>query len=514
MGVHFQTRLRKALVEAFVTQGELAILVFDAWGELLQNIATLPNPYPNIVLEVISKNQGDFLKIGKLLSEARRKAPSNARLRVVAWMHALWTVLPQNAAGVKAASDVYHSLPRDSVAGRLKGNEHPLEDLAWSLADQPSWNDADGVPHVPLFDFVELLARRIPKSMDKAAAKPLYDWLDAAFDEPDWTDDYRERLRHGLRQFDSLPTTSDQGYLILRVEPLEPPLRSPEGKPLYGVMAWLDGTEHDCTLLAESQLTVEELPKTLSECRDELAKKRIPLENIQVELILPRSLRGHGIDQWLVAEALDEEVPLGTAHPLVVRCLERYSGPSKDKLQLAMLRFKARLEAGDQPCRLIPALTAPAAPAHEALWVAGVRGGQALRFQLEHRTACCLCVLSEQPEAVVRDAKADLFNTLLRAGVPAILWARQPPDPHTNLQAEFCNLIDTKPLANVPVNVKEHRRANALVEEAWQERVKQGLAAGAAPWHLGRHLTVIWDDPRRLQMPDADDNNQFGSPTP
>jgi hypothetical protein len=64
---------------------------------------------------------------------------------------------------------------------------------------------------------------------------------------------------------------------------------------------------------------------------------------------------------------------------------------------------------------------------------------------------------------------------------------------------EIRGLIDQKTLCEVPTNVYQKRRAAAV---------------DAAAWHLGRFLTLLWDDPRRPLPPDDDDTNPHRSPIP
>ena len=90
----FYKQLRDALLGA-LRQHELALVVHDAWGVDLDQVAALPNPYETVVGDVISwATARDRETMRRLLEEARLKNSSNLRLRAVAWIHGLGERLP------------------------------------------------------------------------------------------------------------------------------------------------------------------------------------------------------------------------------------------------------------------------------------------------------------------------------------------------------------------------------------------------------------------------------------
>jgi len=62
---------------------------------------------------------------------------------------------------------------------------------------------------------------------------------------------------------------------------------------------------------------------------------------------------------------------------------------------------------------------------------------------------------------------------------------------------ELCGLVRGHPLGQIPDRVYKARR---------EAEENPGVT-----WHRGRHLTLLWDDPRRPPTPDADPANRFRS---
>jgi hypothetical protein len=75
--------IREALLDAFPTPGELAIITSDVLGEPLQNITAVPGPMPNMAFDLIvwSNARG---RLTELVMGAAAANPTNPKLRALA----------------------------------------------------------------------------------------------------------------------------------------------------------------------------------------------------------------------------------------------------------------------------------------------------------------------------------------------------------------------------------------------------------------------------------------------
>ncbi|HKI17374.1 MAG TPA: hypothetical protein VKA15_05820, partial [Isosphaeraceae bacterium] len=147
-------------------------------------------------------------------------------------------------------------------------------------------------------------------------------------------------------------------------------------------------------------------------------------------------------------------------------------------------------------CAVIDSLSSPFNGSLEAcLFRAGSPGGNSLYLSLKSRPSCCICLLASVPPPNADDPQNDLYFTLLRAGVPAALWLREPP-PADDLSDELSKFVRNRLFGEFPRDVLQERQ---LAEQA------------GVPWHRGRHLTLLWDDPRRPTSPDTDPDNRYRS---
>ena len=97
---------------------------------------------------------------------------------------------------------------------------------------------------------------------------------------------------------------------------------------------------------------------------------------------------------------------------------------------------------------------------------------------------------------MVEDEQNDLFNTLLSSFIPAVIWLREGP-PAGDPCVELSSLVGGQPLGKIPNRVFQERQDAEIHREV--------------PWHLGQHVTLLWDDPHRPPTPDADPANLFRS---
>ena len=81
-------------------------------------------------------------------------------------------------------------------------------------------------PRVPLFDFVELLARRIEEDDGEPAAQPLRRWLYDAIKMWATSLDRAERIRYGPRQLKLRSAGENLARLLIRIRPSRPTIPS------------------------------------------------------------------------------------------------------------------------------------------------------------------------------------------------------------------------------------------------------------------------------------------------
>ena len=96
------------------------------------------------------------------------------------------------------------------------------------------------------------------------------------------------------------------------------------------------------------------------------------------------------------------------------------------------------------------------------------------------------------PGCSLKSDQPDVWDAVGESGVPLVVWLREPPPE------------------NQAVDLK------ALFQQKWDELagVVQKVrleAAGHKQWHVGRHLAVILDDPRR-PLPTASRGGRLRSP--
>ena len=354
-----------------------------------------------------------------------------------------------------------------------------------------------GQRFVPLLAFVEGLCDRIKQGKDLGEAGPLEGWLEKTMQALGVSRGVGAALIEYQR-----PVVG--GYVLVQIRPLQfAEGAAARGGPGYGVKAWLRGTDRDQALLGgkgggEIEKTLHDveagLPALLSQCRDELLALGVSLDSIRFELVVPRILLGIKFDRMPVALDLGGEIPLGAVHRVVVRPLER-SDPGRQFQMLS--RYKAAFGRELDPCSVIESLNYPSCGSLEAYLIrGGALSGIPLYLGLTNRVTCCVCLLVDPPPPKANDAQNDLFYTLLRAYVPAVIWLREGP-PAGDPCDELCCLVRGHPLCQIPERIYEARR---------EAEENPGV-----PWHRGRHLTLLWDDPRRPPSPDADPANRFRS---
>jgi hypothetical protein len=361
-----------------------------------------------------------------------------------------------------------------------------LTECIRSLARAPRQR-GDGL--IPLVRFVRLISDLVEGEL----ADGLRGWIDDTLNHLALDADDKARVMETHAAQVDEPERELSYHLLIQVAPrlCEP--------GLYSVKAWLFGTEGPaCLRPGEEKVTRDDLPSCLAELLAELPRFHAATDRTWVELLLPRELLCAEVDQWRVGLDLIEGIPIGVEHRLVVRSLERASrSRAVQALQDRWRAVRRRVEAG---CRLVDDVLEEEGGRGLALWIDREDcGGSPLYAALKDAKGLVAAVLGCPPRPDLCDSSRDVLNTLFQAGVPVIIWSRRPPSGGAaGVRDALTGLLDTEPFRKLP-------------DRIWNLR-KRAACSSDDDLHLGRHLTLLWDDPSR-PSPDFEPNHRFQAPT-
>jgi hypothetical protein len=185
-------------------------------------------------------------------------------------------------------------------------------------------------------------------------------------------------------------------------------------------------------------------------------------DDLWVEFVLPRALLDADVDQWEFGKPIGFARTLGTYYRVTVRSLERQQ---RSDLRRA---WRAR-------CRQLPSW-ADARFDDAVHWIptaGGVAKSLLAELQLQDKAACV--AFGFAPEAR-RDLGSDEYAVGLYAGIPVMVWGRDPRDP-AGFRSLVQDLVDAGGVAEIP----EHARRLRL------EATRAGSDA---------KLTVLFEPPR------------------
>jgi hypothetical protein len=318
----------------------------------------------------------------------------------------------------------------------------------------------DGPP--PLLMFMERLAHALTDEAARALRR--------------WIDEIALRLGisttslHALRAEPPRSTSDvgDRSYLVVLVD--EDPLNPQQ----YQLTIWLQQSDG-----ADEPLQVDEEPRQLSDIphqvdrllREVVAPMGTHLGDLTVEVILPRVLLGHPVDEWAIRTGPgDTAYPIGVEYPVVVRSLERMRNQAvRHRWQRKWRRLQSHgATTGDRAVHWIvnPGTTIPEQLLSELLYD-------------EEDSPFCL-VLAAPPIRGCRPGHE--LDAGLHAGLPVVVWCRETRS-HDRLRADIMGLLD-RGVLSLPAAVLRLRR----------DAVRLGKPAD----HLGLRLTLVWDDADRV----------------
>ena len=343
-------------------------------------------------------------------------------LATIAWPYARFKPYVMRA---RAATSIFAPQPAD-----LKSAIEQLHEAA----------PVDGVP--PLVDFAERVARAVPSPM-------LHEWVTSRLAP--------QRLAELAARLDA-----DIAHACLSLW-----YRDDGAQPcIEGELDVLDaGGGVRAWPRAQAKLvTTGDVGKTIGEWMQEVYEHvGSSAINLVVELYLPRALlTATAYDTAIVPLTADEELRLGEDHPALLRCTDRYKGPTK----LSRLRKHA------------PAILArlSQAPADRLRWTVSGESSAALRTAFIVESALAPVWLGFDPAECGNDAPLDVA---LAEGLPAVVWLRANTSEESlkALRSGLQELLKS-PLNDLPARLVTWRSKHA----------------GDA----GRSLSLLLDDPARL----------------
>jgi hypothetical protein len=387
-------------------------------------------------------------QLGQFLDAVGQVRPTDGTLEQLAWEYPLISDLARRLGehGLRPDSRVencYRSICLDGWNGSWHSRT-PL-DHAWELVEHMV---SPASPRSLLLVFVRGLAAIFPEckialeEWEETAVRRLSERYSVSADD----------LRAALSPGGHRTTSASAGpfWLSVVVQP------GKSAADPFAIKGWLSfpGDEETVALLDEPLEAVEkDLPCRLIDLTAAalgLLSTRYPQvreEQLQIELFLPRSLLCRDADQWETEEAL----PIGYHHPFVVRWLERWSNP-RFKL-LVQKRWDRLARAAAAP----PVVTSLPADGYAAYWLPYSELPAEHYLDLRESDEV-VCVLIGSPLPAGDEVVTPLCRRILEAGVPAVLWLRQPPGAECEALQDTLTPLVNRPLQELPRVVWQQRR--------------------------------------------------------
>jgi vWA-MoxR associated protein C-terminal domain/vWA-MoxR associated protein middle region 0/Effector-associated domain 2 len=287
-----------------------------------------------------------------------------------------------------------------STRATLRDARLPPQDLAALVATVAGYRGRpDRLP--PFFDFVDYVAHY---RCHRSTRVRLHEWMDVVSQRLGFTG--RSVIDNLCQATNDRIAASDRVYLIaeLRPDKLRPGRFFLSASRQHG-----DDPEEVLDLDDRSVPLAEAITRAHDLMRDLAADGETASEERVLELILPRSLVTHAIDQWPVDPVLPAAI--GTNYPLVLRSFDRLEDPSMHGdwgRNWRWLKQHDRL-AGTDAIREIESHDLPAT---QALRAALLREGPPAG------------VLMLSPLPARQALGTDAFTAGLRGGAPIMVWSR------------------------------------------------------------------------------------------
>ncbi len=315
--------------------------------------------------------------------------------------------------------------------------------------------------------FVEYLAYEVDKRKKQDIRDALRTWSARRADELGMGD-FLEKLRQDVQSY----APPSAAYLLIAVDT--------EDQRTFEIQAWLLNSKNKPVEKTEAFISNESVTeKDISRCIDEIRRQYAEYlsEDLIVEIFLPRKLLSCAVDHWLINVGM-RKAKLGHRHKVVVRSLER----AQDRLMWAVWERKwnkfQKFKQGEKLDEISVKLKGP-------LWICKEEECQEEElFDVALSASHVICLALEFVPA------ADVFDTVLSAGIPIALWSRQQTNHSTPIYDLFKTLLLLDDLSPCPKKLSTLRRS------VWEERLEAVLSPNEHPY--GHSLTLLWDSPYRL----------------
>ena len=252
--------------------------------------------------------------------------------------------------------------------------------------------------------------------------------------------------------------------LIARLKP------DPLEDDVYVVSAWLQrGRRPGEKLVEESPWTLADLPDEIDRLLAQLGGTAVD-HAMPVEFILPRELMNEPVDQWVIGpRSRSVDHPLGSAHPVVIRSLERLDPECPPK-------WRGKWERKWGWVREHGTEQKDEAYEHVNERVSADRMTALLHTLDKDPAPACVVFHFTPPDHEQPD---DELTVALSTGVPIALWRRDAPgrgsDDHLTGFAADTTLA-------------------SLSGKTFELRREVSARADRSSDHLGHHLVLLWDD--------------------
>jgi hypothetical protein len=421
------------------------------------------------LVDAVRTLHGDTAAVSRLARLAARDPGRRLTPDEAEWLRALVNELPRDEVA-EASRVAFGPLgPRiDLDAGNLAEIMDALSELMGTAGQSP-----------PLLLFLRLLASR----MHGPPAEALEQWVAYIAD----------RWHVPLEELTPPVATAAPARSYVVVE-LREDVPNPDQ---YLLSIWLQHDADDentvvdgraLLVMDEQPLTIEEIPGHVGEQLRRVTGQRVgPIGALTVEFVLPYRLLEHPVDQFrMVLDATSGR--LGSAFPVVVRSLDRIRN------QMIHHRWRARWSWFREHRH---------SPDPKAIsWVRLEGSGrQAMEDALGrdpdgYSDEYPVCLVLSAPARGGRGArggwavpgapKSGLDRAVrdgIEIGMPVMVWCRVPGLTDQFL-VEMANQLNGRPLAELPAVVQRLRHEATL--------------PGRTEDHLGRHVSLMWDDADRL----------------
>ncbi len=258
------------------------------------------------------------------------------------------------------------------------------------------------------------------------------------------------------------------------------------------IRAYLRGPLKECCL-RDGVFTRAQVPELLQYCRGEIADLEIEESAVWVEWFLPVHLLNLDVDQWLAETIPELAKPLGFFHPVCIRlrerCLPKEHSPKElDKTSQARWRTRCKREDGLQGARwtVIPCCSQVVETCAAAWFNTPVSSWDDLdTYLLRNQGVLCLLLRkSPTPQELLLRGQ-NVMTLLFRSGIPRAVWVREVPEQlSASGQEQLENLFNNQSLRDLPQRIFELRN-------------DAQKSSNKTQWHLGKHLTFLWDHPDR-----------------